>query len=120
MDTLPQTMAYIVQCSTGCSCCRADNETRGPWATLDQAQEAAAAYTRQKLLSSQYAPNGCYEIRVCIAEQLPDGRLILDNTLVARGFLDETDTWCGEALLSGEQMHILPGIAIANVVKRTA
>lgn len=120
MNTLSLSMAYIVKCSTGCSCCRADNETRGPFATLELAEEASAAYTRQKLLSSQYEASGRYEVRVCAAEQLPDGRVILDNTLVARGFLDETDIWAAEPLLRGDQMTILPGMAVAHVVKRCA
>ena len=111
----PKIEAFLIRCSTGCSCCRNENELRGPWRTQQSAQTQAVAYERWPLLSSQYAPRGRYQIKRIEAEQLPDGRLILDNKLIAAGFVDSEDLYVDETLLRGEQIDWLDGTPIATL-----
>lgn len=79
--------AYIVQCSTGCSCCSYENHACGPYSSREEAEKACDDFRRNKRLSSQYAPQGRYDIEEYEAEQLPDGRLIIGN-IVFRGFTE--------------------------------
>jgi hypothetical protein len=53
---------FFVECRTGCSCCASENHHRGPFSTEEIAIERALGYQEQKLLASQYAPNGLYNI----------------------------------------------------------
>lgn len=77
---------------------------RGPWRTLEAAQAQAESYARWPLLSSQYAPRGCYQIILVEAEALPDGRMILANRLIAPGFIGENETF-DEVLLRGKEFQ---------------
>lgn len=77
--------AYIVNCSTGCTCCSYQNHSCGPYLTREHAEDACRRFLETKRLASQYARRGVYEIEECEAEQLPDGRLIIGN-IVLPGF----------------------------------
>lgn len=83
-----QTKAFMIHCTTGCSCCREDNHYCGPFSDRDIAKYWAKEFHDKKKLASQYAPNGCYDISEHDAEILPDGRLIIGNT-VFPGWADE-------------------------------
>lgn len=114
--------AFMIRATTGCSCCREENQVRGPWRTLDGAREAKAAYARARLLSSQYAPNGCYEIFKVPAELLPDGRLVLDELIVAKGFIGETkeDISFEPLLIGNDQCYMIDGDTIKDEQERAA
>lgn len=76
-----QRKGYVVYCSTGCTCCSSENHYRGPFSTSKIAEAKANTYRKQKVLVSQYALNGCYDIEEYDAEVLPDGRVIIDDTV---------------------------------------
>lgn len=103
----PKITAYLIRCSTGCTCCRSENELHGPFQSLEDAQDRAESFSRSRMLASQYAPNGVYEIESIEAEQLPDGRLILGNTLIAERLIGP-ENW-SEPLLFGDKMDLLVG-----------
>lgn len=83
--------AYLVYCSTGCSCCNDDNHYRGPFQTQEDAQKAIDHYTSVRLLCSQYSRNGNYSIYTRTCEKLPDSRLIIGTRLVD-SFVNPLDT----------------------------
>lgn len=82
------TKAYVVYCSTGCTCCSSDNHYRGPFSSREVAERKCQEYHESKTLASQYARNGRYSIEEHDAEILPDGRVIVDDT-VFEGWADE-------------------------------
>lgn len=92
--------AYTVYASTGCTCCNYENHYRGPWRTREEAEAAAARYPEERLLASQYAPQGRYSVEEHGAEILPDGRIILGGGRVLPGFIgdDNTDEYIGRDL----------------------
>jgi hypothetical protein len=59
----PQIEAFLIRRTTGCSCCRNENELRGPFRTVQAASQQAQVYERWPLLSSQYAPRRHYRRR---------------------------------------------------------
>lgn len=74
--------AYFVYCSTGCTCCNYENHFRGPFSSLDITKKKIKEYRECRILSSQYSANGNYSIKEVSEteiEQLPDGRLIIEN-----------------------------------------
>ena len=79
---------YIIYCSTGCSCCNEENHYRGPFSSREKAEEARKSYRELPLLASQYARKGNYDISEYEAEQLPDGRIIVEDK-VFPGFIDQ-------------------------------
>lgn len=79
---------YVIHCTTGCTCCSSENHFRGPFSTREIAEAKADVYHKEKVLASQYARNGRYRIEEFEAEVLPDGRVIVDNT-VFEGWADE-------------------------------
>jgi len=81
--------AYVVYCSTGCSCCSDENHYRGPFSTREIAEARCELYTKTRLLASQYARNGNYKIEEYDAELLPGGRVIVDDTVFA-GWAEDT------------------------------
>ena len=82
--------AYIIYCSTGCTCCSYENHYRGPFSSREKAEEARKSYRELPLLASQYARKGNYDISEyeAEAEQLPDGRIIVEDR-VFPGFIDQ-------------------------------
>jgi len=89
--------AFLIDCSTGCTCCADENHIRGPFKLREDAEAKVADYQKRRLLSSQFSETGNYWIREVEAEVLPDGRLIIDNRVCA-GFADDT----GEEIFSRE------------------
>ncbi len=91
---------FTIYCATGCSCCNGENHYRGPFSTHKIAEERVTFYSQQKLLASQYAPNGRYEINGPYeGEQLPDGRIIGDER-VHDGFADDYLVSTDEEIIS--------------------
>jgi hypothetical protein len=80
--------AFIIECRTGCSCCAYENHYRGPYSSREVADAVAKRFYDNKLLASQYARNGVYDVQEYDAEILPDGRIIIDNTVFAN-FMDD-------------------------------
>lgn len=69
--------AYLIYCSTGCTCCSYENHYCGPFDSRETAQARAEQFKASARLASQYARNGRYTISEHDAEQLPDGRIII-------------------------------------------
>ena len=84
VESFPVLKAFLIECRTGCSCCSSENHHRGPFRTREEAEKAVQRFREVRLIASQYAPNGVYNIEEIAAEQLPDGRLILDNRIVVQ------------------------------------
>ncbi len=82
--------AYFVHCGTGCTCCNSEDHYRGPFSSVEKAEEAIALYKSVILLSSQYAPKGRYytDKKGEEVEELPGGRLIIRDR-VFPGFYDD-------------------------------
>ena len=95
--SFPKRPAFLIDCSTGCSCCADENHTRGPFKLREDAEAKAISYRERRLLASQFSSTGVYYIREVEAEVLPDGRLIIDNRVCA-GFADDT----GEEVFSND------------------
>lgn len=73
---------YIV-CETGCSCCSYRNYNIGYWTDVEEPKQLIAKWLRGEgnPLKSQYYPYGQYALVETQAEILPDGRVIIDDTL---------------------------------------
>lgn len=90
----PETgQAYFIEASTGCSCCRNENRTFGPYRSLDRARSMARSLHDRKYLASQYALNGLYYLCTADYEKLPGGRLIIGETRITDGFVDDDDNY---------------------------
>lgn len=87
--------SYIIHCSTGCSCCNEENHYRGPYKAQKDAEDAKAGFQLNKLLASQYAPEGRYSIEEHEAEELPDGRIIIGRRIFPN-WLGEENGYYGE------------------------
>lgn len=77
---------FLIHARTGCTCCSNENHYRGPFRTRDDAERRRLYYLDSSKgvnnpLASQYAPRGVYEIVEVEAEELPDGRVILENRI---------------------------------------
>lgn len=57
-----QAKAWVLHCSTGCSCCRSDNFYAGPFRTKEEARAQAQSFSRSARLSSQYSSSGNYYV----------------------------------------------------------
>jgi len=69
---------YVIECSTGCSCCCEDEFTRGFYQSKEEAEAVAAEY-RQGInnpLCSRHSKYGIYQVHEWEVEVLPDGRVI--------------------------------------------
>lgn len=73
--------AYVVHCSTGCSCCSNENHYRGPFPSHEAADVAVEKYRELRILASQYSPRGEYRVEEFDCEFLPDGRIIIERTV---------------------------------------
>lgn len=83
------TKGYVIECSTGCSCCSNENHIRGPFSSLEVAYKKVEGYQESRLLASQYAERGRYHVREMDAEVLPDGRVVIAN-YIASSWADES------------------------------
>lgn len=88
MSEFSETKVFIVECSTGCSCCRNENHYRGPYSSREIAEGRVETFREIPLLSSQYSKTGNYHIHEQTGELLPDGRIISDDK-VYTGFKDD-------------------------------
>ncbi len=86
--------SFFIYCSTGCSCCNNENHYRGPFSSRSVAEERIKYYREHPILASQYAKRGVYDIEPWEqlsngyeTEQLPDGRLIINDRVYA-GYVD--------------------------------
>ena len=91
---MPTAYAYMIHCTTGCTCRNCANHYCGPFSSSEVARAVKIKFHEEKRVSSQYAPNGNYTISSWIAEVLPDGRIIVCQR-VFKGWADENP---GEAL----------------------
>jgi hypothetical protein len=75
---------FRIECRTGCTCCKEDNHYRGFYETREEAQARIDRFYRglDYPLASQYARYGSYGIEGVDVEQLPDGRIIVNNERV--------------------------------------
>jgi len=65
--------AYLVYCSTGCTCCWEENHYRGPYKSKEDAEARV-----QWLYDHTYAKKGRYQVQDWgDAEILDDGRVIV-------------------------------------------
>lgn len=83
---------WVIECSTGCTCCTNENFTEGPYLTEE---DAIAVKTRYESghgnpLASQCTKYGVYEIEKWEIEVLPDGRWIHDHNVFNEGFYPRT------------------------------
>lgn len=74
-----QQLAFMVHCTTGCSCCSDQNHWCGPFSSMEVAVRWTDIFRDTKHLTSQYAPNGRYTVSAHSVAFLPDGRLIVDD-----------------------------------------
>ena len=75
---------YRIECRTGCTCCRDENHYRGFYPSREEALARIARFNNglDYPVASQYARYGTYGIEAVTCEQLPDGRIIIDNERV--------------------------------------
>lgn len=83
-----KSIAFFIQCETGCSCCSQENHITGPYRSLKYAQRLILEYISAKRLASQYSKTGRYTILWEEAEILPDGRIIIEDRIFG-GFSDD-------------------------------
>ena len=80
------TTIFLIHARTGCTCCSSENHYRGPFRTREDAERRKAYYldsrNKSNPLASQYAPRGCYDIVPVQVEELPDGRVIVEDERV--------------------------------------
>lgn len=81
MSDIPSTAAYFTISTTGCTCCRQENQIEGPFLSLEDARSNRDANYRTKQFASQYADHGVHKIGWAPYEQLPDGRLIIGDRI---------------------------------------
>lgn len=74
---------WYIACSTGCSCCANENFDWGFYDNPEEPRETIDRWSRGNgnPLASQYAKYGRYHLIEAEAELLPDGRIIIDNTV---------------------------------------
>lgn len=92
------TKGYIVECSTGCTCCSNENHLRGPFSSREVAEAACVQYHNMAILASQYARNGNYYVREYDAESLPDGRIIVGSIVFPQ--------WKDDSIGEGDQIFL--------------
>lgn len=81
---------YIVHAQTGCTCCSDENHARGPFRLREEAEKEITYCIDFKIIGSQFAPSGVYNIEEMDIEELPDGRLILEGRIVVPGYAKDT------------------------------
>jgi len=74
--------AFFIECRTGCTCCASNNKIFGPFLTLELAKEKAESLRNQSFLSSQYAPNGIYNIHLLEMEEFQDKLFSMEDNFI--------------------------------------
>ena len=81
--------AYIIECSTGCSCCSNENHSRGPYRTKADAKRRKNYYLSPDSkfcpIASQIAPSGQYVIKEISIETITNNRYIVNNDYLMHG-----------------------------------
>ncbi len=96
--TFPKIQAYFIHGSTGCTCCSNLNFARGFHFKAAEVQDIIATHIRQRTVASQFARNGLYRPYQVELELLPDGRVILGDSVLPSLSMD----------LSGEGADAMP------------
>lgn len=78
-----KTKLWYIECRTGCSCCANENFDWGFYDNPEEPQKIIDSWNKGNgnPLASQYAKYGRYHLAEVEAEILPDGRIIVDNTV---------------------------------------
>lgn len=81
--TIIKQSAWIIRCNTGCTCCAYENHVRGPYRSEEDANNRVKFFRTGAWypLGSQYARRGRYTIDNVTLETLPDGRVIIGDTV---------------------------------------
>jgi len=87
---------YLIEASTGCTCCASENHMRGPFRTEEDAKRRIEYYhnspreTGYWPLASQYARRGRYSVEEYEVEPISDDRFILgeEKVLDSLNFID--------------------------------
>jgi hypothetical protein len=100
---------YLIECRTGCTCCSYENHHRGPYFTKEEAERRITFFLKpgesNNPVASQYARKGHYSIKFFHAEEIPNNRIIIDDTVFAKpeyiivdseGKTNKDDIFCGE------------------------
>lgn len=84
--TLPVKKVVIMYCSTGCSCCSNENHYRCFYKTREDAERRKGYFLAENSTywprASQYARRGRYCVEEGDAEDLGDGRVLLNGRVV--------------------------------------
>jgi hypothetical protein len=76
---------FLIYCSTGCTCCSYENHFRGPYRTKEDAERRMQYFlspgSKYWPVASQYARRGRYSIGEVEIEKLPDGRIIIEDSV---------------------------------------
>lgn len=74
---------WYIEATTGCSCCACDNFDQGFYFNEEEPQKIIDEWQKGNgnPLASQYAKYGRYYLRKLVAEILPDGRMIVNNSV---------------------------------------
>ena len=92
-------MMYAYTGSTGCSCCRSDNFTRGPYETAEDVLEAVRCSYEAKEVCSQYSTNGVYSIYKLEVLPLFDDTFLVGNTCIEyHGYTSKYDYTYGDCI----------------------
>lgn len=82
--------AYMIECSTGCTCCCNENHYRGFYRTEEEANRRIAYFLSPKSkfwpLASQYAARGKYTAHEADIEEISNDRYILDDNELLHEF----------------------------------
>jgi len=100
---------YRIECRTGCTCCSSENHYRGFYPSREEAKARIDRFNQgiDNPLASQYARYGVYGIEACEAEQLPDGRLIVDDRVYPGDSFVSIDLQTGDILQGEEKLTTL-------------
>lgn len=102
---------YLIDASTGCTCCAYDNHIRGPYRTKEDAKRRIDYYhnsprdTGYWPLASQYARRGRYSVDEYEVEPIDGDRFIIDDDKVVNylNFIDVNED--GTIKQSDESEH---------------
>lgn len=78
--------AFIIDCSTGCSCCSGDNHYRGFYEDKETAERRISYFLSPESkywpVASQFARRGRYGVREVDVELISDNRYILFDEVI--------------------------------------
>ena len=85
---------YYISCSTGCSCCAENNFDQGFYLTSEEPNKIVEKWSMGigNPLASQFAKFGRYRVNEVEAEILPDGRVIVEDSIFDKEVLEWAQT----------------------------